>query len=184
MQATTCFQDGIPNTVLQETDFIFHDSVAFHATNGMFDPDADRCNPTIGCLFRGRQFSSRRFFLGLDDRDAQQAESLESFILIQTTTRGSGIARQFCEAFIRRFAFIGLAQEADVTCRIDHDKVFEGVTLLLATIILLLFLGIGWALDRAFGTIMPTRGALGRPSVCGVASLVAKASAVRAGSSS
>ena len=88
MQATTCFHDGVPNTVLQEADFIFHDSVAFHTTNGMFDPDADRCNPTIGCLFRGRQFSSRRFFLGLDDRDAQQDESLEALILIQTTTRG------------------------------------------------------------------------------------------------
>ena len=88
MQATTCFHDGVPNAVLQETDFIFHDSVAFHATNGMLDPYADRRNPTIGRLFRWRQFSSGRSFLGLDDRGARQDESLEALILIQTATRG------------------------------------------------------------------------------------------------
>jgi DNA-binding FadR family transcriptional regulator len=42
MQATTCFHDGVPNSILQEADFVFHDSLAFHSTNGMFDPDADR----------------------------------------------------------------------------------------------------------------------------------------------
>jgi hypothetical protein len=41
MQATTCFHDGVPNAVLQEADFVFHDPIAFHPANGMFDPDAD-----------------------------------------------------------------------------------------------------------------------------------------------
>jgi hypothetical protein len=150
----------------------------------MFDPDADRCNPTIGPLFRGRQFSSRRFFLGLDDCDARQDESLEALILIQTSPRGQGIAGQFCQVFIRRFAFIGMAQEANVTHLIDYDEVFACVTLLLATVILLLLLGIGWALNRAFGPLMPHRGAVEGPSVGCIASIVAKASAVRAGSSS
>ena len=31
MQATTCLHDGVPNAVLQEADFIFHDSIAFYS---------------------------------------------------------------------------------------------------------------------------------------------------------
>jgi hypothetical protein len=42
MQTTTWFHDGIPNPILQEANGVFHDSVAFHPTNGMFDPDTDR----------------------------------------------------------------------------------------------------------------------------------------------
>jgi hypothetical protein len=184
MQATTCFHDGVPHTVLQETDFIFHDSVAFHATNGRCDPDADRCTPTIGCLCRGRQFPSRRFFLGLDNRDARQAESLEALLLIQAAPRWQGITCHLCQAFIRRFAFTGMTQEAHVTRLIDHDEVVKRVTRLLATVIFLRLLGIFGALNRAFGSIMPQRGAGAGPSVGCIASLAAKASAVRAGSSS
>ena len=40
----------------------------------------------------------------------------------------------------------------------DHDEVFERVALLLATLLLLLFLGNFWALNRAFGSIMPKKG--------------------------
>jgi hypothetical protein len=40
---------------------------------------------------------------------------------------------------------LGMAQEADMTCLIDHNKGCERMTLLLATVILLLFLGIGSA---------------------------------------
>jgi len=42
MQATTGVHDGVPNLVLQEADGIVHDSLAFHSTHGMFDPDAER----------------------------------------------------------------------------------------------------------------------------------------------
>jgi hypothetical protein len=184
MQATTCFHDGIPNPVLQEADCIFHASVAFHATHGLFDPHADRCNPTMRRLFRGCQFSSRRSFLGLDDRTARQQESLEAFILIQPTARRQDIARQLCQAFIRGFAFTRMTQEAKMTRLIDHDEVCERVTLFLATVILLLRLGILRALNRAFGSIVPKRGAGEEPASGGVASLAAKASAVRAGSRS
>jgi hypothetical protein len=44
-----------------------------------------------------------------------------------------------------------------MTGLIDYEKVFELVTRLLAMVILLLLLGIFWALDRAFGPILPTR---------------------------
>ena len=71
MQATTRFHDGIANAILQEADFVFHDSVAFHSTNGVFYTNSDGGNTPIVLLLRRGQFSSRWCFLGLDDRDVR-----------------------------------------------------------------------------------------------------------------
>ena len=96
MQATTCFHDSIPNPVLQEANFVFHDPVAFHPANGMFDPDADGRYATIGRFLRGRELPATRCFLGLQDRDARLEESLEALILIQAAARWQDIARFLC----------------------------------------------------------------------------------------
>ena len=184
MQATTRFHDGIPNPILQEADFVFHNSVTLHATNRVFNPHSDGGNSTIGRLLRRSQFPSRWCFLGLDDRDARQEKSLEAFILIQATTRWQGIACQLCHALIRGFPFTGVAQEAHVTGLVDHEEVFERVTLLLAAVIFLLLFGIGRAVDRTFSAIMPTRGVVDLPSVACVLNIGANSAAVRAGSSS
>jgi hypothetical protein len=124
----------------------------------MFDPDTDGRDQTIHRLLRGREFPSTRCFLRLEDRDPIQAESLEAFILIQAAAGWQGLARPLCQALIRRFAFTGVAQEAKVARLIDHEEVFERVTLLLATVILLWLFGIFRAVDRTFGAIMPKRG--------------------------
>jgi hypothetical protein len=158
MQATTGFHNSITYPVLQKTDFVLHDPVAFHPTNSVFNPDSDRGNTTIRRLLRGCEFPSTGFFLGLDDRNVLQAEPLEAPILIQAAARWQGIASKLCQALIRGFAFIGVAQEAHVTGLVDHEEVFERVTLLLATVILLLVLGIFRAVDGSFGTIMKKKG--------------------------
>ena len=184
MQATTCFHDSISHPVLQQADFVLHDSGAFHPTDGVFNTDSDGGNTTIRCFLRGRECSSRRFFLGLDDRDVLQVEPLEAPILIQAAARWQGIASELCRALIRSFAFIGVAQEAYVTGLVDHEEVFERVTLLLAAVIFLLLFGIGRAVDRTFSAIMPKRGVVDLPSVaCGL-NIAANSAAVRAGSSS
>ena len=183
MQATACFHDGIPHPVLQKTDFILYNPIAFHPTNGMFDPNADGRNTTIHGLLRGREFSSRRFFLGLDNCDVRQEESLEALILIQTAARGQGIGSELCQALIRGFAFSSMAQKAHVTGLVDHEEVFERVTLLLAAVIFLLFFGIRWTVDRTFSAIMPKRGVVDLPSVARVWNSSANSAAVRAGSS-
>jgi hypothetical protein len=64
MQATICFQDVVPNPILQEADVVLHDPVAFHPATGMFDPDADGRDPTLRRLLRGREFPPRGVFLG------------------------------------------------------------------------------------------------------------------------
>jgi hypothetical protein len=146
MQATTCFHDSVPHPVLQKTDVVLHDPVTFHAANGVFNTDSDGGNTTIRCLLRGRGFSSRRFSLGLDDRDVLPAESLEALLLIQTAARWQATPSQLGQALIRGFAFTGVAQAAHGTGLVDHQEVFERVTLLLATVIFLLCFGIGRAL--------------------------------------
>ena len=64
MQATARFHNSIANPILQEADFVFHDSVTFHATNRVFNTNSDGGNPTIGLLLRWGQFPSRGCFLG------------------------------------------------------------------------------------------------------------------------
>jgi hypothetical protein len=184
MQPKTRFHHGITNAILQETDFIFHNPIAFHPTNGVFNADSDGGNTAIGRFFRRSEFPATRCFLRLEDRDARQEKSLEALILIQAAAGWQGIACQLCHALIRGLSFIGVAQEANVTRLSDHEEVFERVTLLLATVIFLLVLGIFRAVDRSLSTIMPTRGVVDLPSVACVLNIAAHSSAVRAGSSS
>src|SRR5919108_6304743 len=104
MQPTTRFHDSIPNAILQEADGGLHDPVAFHPTNGMFYPHANGRNLPIRRLLRRCEFLTTRFFLGLNDRNARQAESLEALILIQTTAGGQGIPGELRDALLRCFA--------------------------------------------------------------------------------
>jgi hypothetical protein len=80
--------------------------------------------------------------------------------------------------------FIGGTQAAHVTGFLDHEEIFDGVALLLATLVLLLVLGIVGALDWSLRTSMPKRGGVASSVDCVVVRRVAKASAVRAGSRS
>ena len=158
MQATTCFHDGIKNTVLQEAYPVFHHSVAFHPTDRVFKADSDRGNSTIRCFLLRREFTSTRFFLRLDDRDPITCVALEPHILIETTSTWEGIAFQISQAFSILLPLIGGTQEAHVTGLIDHEESFDRVALLLATLVFLLVLGIFGALDWPLCTIMPKRG--------------------------
>ena len=184
MQATTCFHDGIANPIFQQTDFIFHDPVAFHPTNRVFNTHSGGGNSTIGLLLRQGQFPARWAFLGLEDGDARQEKPLKALILIQATAGWQRIACQFGNGLISGVPFIRVTQEAHVTGLSDHEEVFERVTLLLATVVFLLLFRIGRALNRTFGAIMPKRGVVELPSAVCVSNIAANAAAVRAGSSS
>jgi hypothetical protein len=114
----------------------------------------------------GGEFPTRGFFLGLDDGDPIASIALESHILIETTATWEGIAFQISQAFIMRLSLIGGTQETHWTGLIDDEEVFDRMAFLLAPIVVLLVLWIGWAVDRSLRTIMPKRGAEGNlPSV-------------------
>jgi hypothetical protein len=92
MPPTTRFPHGITNAILQETDFVLHNPIAFHPTNGVFHADSDGGNTTIGRFRRQREFPTPRGFLRLDDRDARQEKSLEALLLRQATAGWHGLA--------------------------------------------------------------------------------------------
>jgi hypothetical protein len=132
MQATTRFHDGITNTVLHETDFIFDHPIAFHPTNRVFNADSNRGDYAIVCFLRWGEFTPTGFFLGLHDGDTGQDKSLEAHILIEATPRRECIASQIGNALIRHLAFRGRTQETHVTGFVDHEEVFNRVVFLLA----------------------------------------------------
>jgi hypothetical protein len=184
MQATTRLHDSIANPVFQQAYLVFDYTVAFHTANRVFDPDAEGRDGPISGFLRWGEFPTRRLFLGLDDRDPLACITLESHVLIETTTGREAIALQISEAFIIGLPFIGSTQEANMAALIDHEEVFDRMALLLAAVVVLLVLGIGWTVDRSLSTIMPKRGDTGTPSVLLTASITANASALRAGSKS
>jgi hypothetical protein len=184
MQATARFHNGITNPVLQEADFVFHDPIAFHSTDSVFNADSDGGDSTIGRLLRRGEFPPTGFLLGLDNRDAGQDESLEAHILIEITAGGQTIALQIRQAFIVCLPFIRGTQEANLTGLIDYEEVFDRVALLLPTVILLLLLGIPRAMDGSLRTIMPKRGDVAPCFACLLVRSIANSPAVRAGSSS
>jgi hypothetical protein len=184
MQPTTRFHHEITNAILQEADVVLHNPLAFHPTDGVCTTDSDGGNPPIGRFLRWREFSATRCCLRVDKRDARQDTALEALILRQVTARWQGIAGQLCHALIRGLSFTGVAQAAHVTGRVDHEEVFARVTLLLATVIFLLVLGVCRARDGSFGPIMKKRAVVGPASGRFAARSRAKSSAVRTGSHS
>ncbi len=184
MQPTTRVHDGITNAILQEASLVFHHPISLHPTDRVFDTDSDGRDRTIARFLSWGEFPTTGVFLGLVDRDPLASIALEPHILIETTAVWEGIALQIGQACIMRLSFRGGTQEADVTGLLDHKEVFNRVALLLATVVFLLFLGIGRAVDRALGTIMPKGGGVGLTPVRSAASSTAKSSAVRAGSRS
>ena len=184
MQATTRLHDGVANAILQEAYLVFDNPIAFHPANGVFNTDSDRRDRTIGRFFRWGEFTPTRFFLRLDDRDTVEYKALEAHILVEATAVWQGIARQLSQAFIMRLPFRRGTQEAHVTGLIDHEEVLDRVALLFAAVVVLLFLWIGWPVDRSLSAIMPKRGGPGATFVRSAASSTASSSAVRAGRSS
>jgi hypothetical protein len=184
MESTTRLHDGIANPIFQEAYLVFDYTVAFHPTNGVFDADADGRDGTIGRFLWWGEFPSTGLFLGLDDGDPLARIALEAHVLIETTAGREGIALQLREDSIMCLPFIGGTQEANLAGLSDHEEVFERVASLLAAVVVLSVLGIGWAVDRSLRTIMPKRGVVDLPPVaCGL-NIAANSAAVRAGSRS
>jgi hypothetical protein len=91
---------------------------------------------------------------------------------------------QLGDTFIMPLACRRGTQEAHVTALIHHEPVVDRVALRLATLMVLLFLGVFWAVDWSFRTIRPNRGEVGTSLGWLRARRGANSAAVRAGSRS
>src|SRR5262245_1035000 len=92
MQFATRPHEAGVNAVLPEACHICHDPVTFHPTNGVFNADSDRRDHTIGGFCQWGEFTSRRFFLRLDNGDPVAENALEAPLLRKTTPVRAGIA--------------------------------------------------------------------------------------------
>jgi hypothetical protein len=184
MQSTTRFHDGIANPILQEAQLVFPHPILLHPADRVFDTDATGRDHAIVCFLGWGEFTPTWLFLGVNNRDPVQHQALESPILREVTPAWQGITGQLREAFVMCLAFHSVTQEASATGLIDDRQGFDRVTCLLAAVVVLLGLRIGWAMARSLRAIMPNRGGRGTPCVRLVASITAQSSAFRAGSSS
>src|SRR5918995_2516180 len=108
MQPTTRFHDSIANPIFQEAYLVLHNPIPLHPTDRVFNTDSDGRDGTIACLLRWREFPTRGFFLGLEDRQPLTRIALEAHILIETTSGWESIAFEFSKAFIIRLPFTRL----------------------------------------------------------------------------
>jgi hypothetical protein len=184
MQPTTRVHQRITHAILQEADVVFHNPVAFHPANGVFNADADGGKPTIEGFLRRGEFPPTRFPFRLDNRDAGPDESLKPHLLIEITSGGQVIALQLSQDFIVGLPCIGGTQEANLTGCINPKEVFDRMAFLFAAVVFLLVFWIGWAVERSLSTSMPKRGDVGPSVVCLRVRSGANSAAVRAGSSS
>jgi hypothetical protein len=83
--------------------------------------------------------------------------------LRETTTGREGIALKIREALLMGLPFLGRTPEAKVAGLIDHEEVLDRLAFLLAAVVVLLVLGIGWAVAWSLRTILPNRGGKGHP---------------------
>jgi hypothetical protein len=165
MQATTCRHDGIANPVRQKTSLVFHPTVAFSPAHRVCDPEADGRARPVGNFLRGGEFPTRGFVLGWENGDPLASIPLAPHLLIETTSRWEAIALQIGQAFVVYLPFIGGTQDAKMTGLLDDEEVGDRVALLLATLVCLWGLRMGWAVDRSRSTSLPKRGTRGPPGV-------------------
>ena len=77
--------------------------------------------------------------------------------MLEVTSACQGITSQIRTAFVMFIACHGDTQEAPVTGLIDDEQGADRVTRLLATVVFLLVLWTGWAIDQARRAIMPIK---------------------------
>ena len=143
-----------------------------------------RLTPPMACSIRILMEEIRRFVAFSGGVSSPPGGVFLGWIMVTTAARRQRLPRQFCQALIRGLAFIRVTQEAHATSLVDHEEVFERVTLLLAAVIFLWLFRIGRAVARTFSAILPKRGVGALSSVACVLNSAANSAAVRAGSRS
>jgi hypothetical protein len=138
VESTARLHNRIAHSILLEAYFVFHHPITLHPTDRVFDTDSDGRDHAMLCFLRWGKFTPPGLFLRLDDRDPVQHTALDSHIVIEVTPAGESITGQLREAFVMVLTFHGRTQEAEVTGLIDAQEVFDGVTRLLAAVVVLL----------------------------------------------
>jgi len=161
-----------------------YNAIDFHTTNTVLDQYSDMRYPLVVRFFFLGQCAIAWLLLRLEDNHARQCEPLKSRILCQYTPFWQAILGFIRNPFIVGLSFACDAQEPDPSSRIDQQHVFDGMILLLATIVDFLLIDIFRTCYRSFCAIMAEkRGASGSSSTSSARNCSASSAAVRAGKS-
>jgi hypothetical protein len=161
-----------------------NDPIDFHTANTVLDQHPDMRYPLVIRFFFLGQCIVAWLLLGLEEDHAWQCEPLKPRILRQHTPFWQAILGFICDPFIVGFPYIGHAQEPDASGRINDQHIFDGMVLLLATIVDFLLIRILRTCYWSFGAIMTEkRGASGSSSSSSARNCSASSAAVRAGKS-
>lgn len=101
----------------------------------MFYPHPHSGNsPVVGLIRRG-QFLPSRFLFGLDELDEGAHQALKTTVLIEDTIFGETVIGFIGYLFVVLFPLTGQGQQDNLAVSINHQHVFDGMLLFLATII-------------------------------------------------
>ena len=93
VKSTASRHDSIFKAGFPVTNFVFDDAITFDATNGMFNPNAERGNPPVDIFVqRGKRMTSG-FLFGLEDGNASARKPLKARILGESAVGGQRIMR-------------------------------------------------------------------------------------------
>ncbi len=144
---------------------IFDNATPFHTADHMLDPHTNTSTSTVLGFCLGRQCRSSWLFRRLLHHHPGHGKALKAQVLIQHAVGRQTILLLVSKAFIVPLPFICGTEKANPTRSIDKHKIFQGVLLLLATVVECLFIRIRWSIDGAFGASMKKRaGPLAEPA--------------------
>lgn len=164
------------------TDDIMNDPIDFYTANTVLDQHPDMRYPLVVRFFLLGQCTVAWLLLRLENNHTRQCEALKARILPQHAPFWQAILGFIRYPFIVSFPFIGDAQKPDAPARIYQQHIFDGMVLLLATIVDFLLICILRTCYRSFCAIMAEkRGASGSSSINSARNCSASSAAVRAG---
>jgi hypothetical protein len=158
VQATSDRHHQVAHRRLPVAQLVLHDPTALHTAHHVLDPHLLARYTMILSLLLNCQLSTTRFLCWLLNQNVLKRKSLKSHVLVQHTPSRKGIHFIVHYRFLMPFSSNCLTQKPDLTVSIDQHNILDCVTLLLATVIFILFVSIYWTLDGAFGTIMIKKG--------------------------
>src|SRR4051812_21930946 len=158
MQPTGDFHHDVAHAISPVAQFLLDDATALHAAHRVLDPHLFACNAVILCFLLRCQLTTTRFLGWLLDRHMLNREPLKPHVLIQHTSGRQSIRFVIHNRFLVPLSGIRSTQKANMAITIDQQNVFNRVTFLLSTIVLILLVSIYRALDGTFRAIMIKKG--------------------------
>jgi len=120
----------------------------------MLNPHLFARNKAILCSLLRCQFATTWLLGRLLDYHVLDCKSLKSHVLIQHTSSRQGVRFIINNRFVMPLPYICPAQKLNMTVLINQENVFDRMTFLLPTIVLILFVTIYGPLNGAFRTIV------------------------------